>query len=71
VVVHGKWFEVLLLLDRDDHLLEIARCDVPLATATSAVHRVLSYDLGTGDIEGCGGGGGRVVGIKLEYFFVD
>ena len=34
----SKWLEILLLLNCDDHLLEVVRCDMSFAATTSAVY---------------------------------
>jgi hypothetical protein len=52
-VAKGEWREVLLLLDGYDHLLEVVWGDVAFATATTAVDRILSLNLGTCDIDRC------------------
>lgn len=41
----GKWLQIFLLLDSDDHLLKIVRRDMSFATAASTVDGVLSSDL--------------------------
>lgn len=38
-------------------------------TSTSAADRIVSY-LEMWDVEGCGGGGGGVVAVEFESFFV-
>jgi hypothetical protein len=57
VCAEGKWPQILLLLDCDNHLLKIVWCDVSFATATSAMDGILSSDLRMRDVES--GGGGR------------
>jgi hypothetical protein len=52
-VAEGKRAEVLLLLDGYDHLLEIVWGDVSFATATTALYRILSLNLGACDIDRC------------------
>jgi hypothetical protein len=56
VCAEGKWLQIFLLLDSDDHLLKIVGRDMSFATATSTVDRVLSSDLRMRDVESCGGG---------------
>jgi hypothetical protein len=41
----GEGGQILLLLNGDDHLLEIVRCNVALATTTPAVAGILSLDV--------------------------
>lgn len=50
---HGKWREVLLLFDVDDHLLQVVGCDMSFPPSTPAAHGVLSVDMRMGDIDGC------------------
>jgi len=56
VCAKGKWLQILLLLDSDDHLLKIVGRDMSFAAATSTVDRILSSDLRMRDVESCGGG---------------
>jgi hypothetical protein len=56
VYTKGKWLQIFLFLDCDNHLLKIVGCDMSFATATSTVDRILSSDLRMRDVESCGGG---------------
>ena len=52
MVAHGERLDVLLLLDINDHLLEIVGRDMSFSPSTPAAHRVLSVNLRVSDVEG-------------------
>jgi hypothetical protein len=53
VSAHGYWLEVLLLLDGDDHLLEVVWGNVALLASANVATRVLPPYTGPRDGKWC------------------
>jgi len=52
MIAHGERLDIFLLLDINDHLLEIVRRDMSFSASTAAAHGVLSVNLRVWDVEG-------------------